>query len=463
MPRVLNDLAKDRLNNVAWLEDMHCVQLLSIGEISQQLKCTPASVAKAIKAHNICPPTQQQLREASLKRKYGVTNVSQLEQVSTKVSASLKHRSEELKLQRQATSIKRHGVANAGSLFAGKNKRRGRNNHITTEQWELLEDPQWLKYQHHDLEKSILSISKMIGVWDTTVASKLDQYEIEKKRFFTSEGEREISDYIKSVYHGEIKLRDNSLGFEIDIFMPAKKIAIEYCGLYYYSEQMGKNKLYHHTKWLKCKEAGIQLLTIFEDEWYFCKEVVQRTLLSKLGLITDSIYARNTTLIDNLSTTSFVECNHIQGSSKAKYHFSLLHDSVMVAAMQVQKTPHGLLISRYCTDRGVVGGFGKLFKGLRNKFPQENIYTFADHRWSTGNLYEKFLPDGAYFLPPDYCYAGPGCSGKRVHKFNFRHKHLPTRLKTYDPELTETKNCDNNGLWRIWDCGKTKYTWFGLI
>lgn len=459
MPRILNPNAKEKLSNRDWLQEMHCSQLYSIIELSTLLQCTPASIAKAIKTHDLIVPSQQQLRQASLRRKYGIENVSQLKDVKTKVSKRLKDRSQELKHQRESTSLQKYGTRNAGHLFAGKNKRQGRNNHITEQQWELLENPEWLRYQHHDLQRSILSISKDIGVWDTTVASKLDFYGIEKKRFFSSEGEKQLADFIKSVYNGVLLQRDNSLGFEIDIFLPEKNLAIEYCGLYYHSEQMGKTKYYHHHKWLRCKQQGIQLLTIFEDEWLFSRQIVESSLLSKLGLLINSIYARDTTIVSNVLTTNFIQNNHIQGSSKAKYHYALQYGSEIVAAMQVQDTTNGLLISRYCSSARVVGGFGKLFAHLRKLFPTKNIYTFADHRWSDGNLYIKHQPDEIVILDPDYCYAGPGCNNKRVHKFNFRHKHLRTRLKSYNPTLTEVQNCNNNGMWRIWDCGKTKYIW----
>jgi len=57
-------------------------------------------------------------------------------------------------------------------------------------------------------------------------------------------------------------------------------------------------------------------------------------------------------------------------------------------------------------------------------------------------------------IPPDYHYI---VGGKRHHKFGFRHAQLKNKLANYNPKLTEKENCKNNGLFRIYDCGKDKY------
>ena len=57
-------------------------------------------------------------------------------------------------------------------------------------------------------------------------------------------------------------------------------------------------------------------------------------------------------------------------------------------------------------------------------------------------------------LPPDYRYV---VGDERVHKFNFRHARLQTKLQNYDPELSEVENCHNHGLFRIFDCGLIRF------
>lgn len=57
-------------------------------------------------------------------------------------------------------------------------------------------------------------------------------------------------------------------GKELDLYMPNIKLAIEYCGLRWHSLRYTKfNKNYHYEKYSMCKELGIKLITIFEDEY----------------------------------------------------------------------------------------------------------------------------------------------------------------------------------------------------
>jgi len=55
--------------------------------------------------------------------------------------------------------------------------------------------------------------------------------------------------------------------YELDVVNIDKKIAIEYCGLYWHSEgSSGKKQNYHVGKYVKCKEAGYKLITVFESD-----------------------------------------------------------------------------------------------------------------------------------------------------------------------------------------------------
>lgn len=67
---------------------------------------------------------------------------------------------------------------------------------------------------------------------------------------------------------------------ELDIYIPEKKIAIEYCGLYWHGENTSKNsaKNRHIDKLNMCNNIGVRLITIFEDEWLFKQEQVKNRL-----------------------------------------------------------------------------------------------------------------------------------------------------------------------------------------
>ena len=47
--------------------------------------------------------------------------------------------------------------------------------------------------------------------------------------------------------------------------------------------------------------------------------------------------------------------------------------------------------------------------------------------------------------------------GRRKHKFGFRRKRLQKLLSNFDPTKSELQNTEQNGIYRIYDCGKIKY------
>ena len=86
---------------------------------------------------------------------------------------------------------------------------------------------------------------------------------------YSSIPEFEIIELINKYYEYKIIHNDRRLiyPYELDIVIPDKKIAIEYCGLYWHSEKMGHDKNYHLNKLSMCEKIGYRLITVFEDEW----------------------------------------------------------------------------------------------------------------------------------------------------------------------------------------------------
>jgi hypothetical protein len=76
-------------------------------------------------------------------------------------------------------------------------------------------------------------------------------------------------DYIKSLYNGEIITNTRSIitPYELDVYIPNMKIAFEYNGTYWHQEGVTKPVGYHQMKTDMCKEKGITLHHIWEDDW----------------------------------------------------------------------------------------------------------------------------------------------------------------------------------------------------
>lgn len=280
-----------------------------------------------------------------------------------------------------------------------------------------------------------------------------------------SKPEKELYDYVSSIT--KCKVIHRKTGFlserkELDIYIPELSIAIEFNGIYWHTEKHGKGRKYHYSKWKECRDKGIQLITIWEDEWRDKKDIVKSMLAHKLGVSQDRrVYARKTKLVSLNSSIArkFLEDHHIQGFSSGSIYIGLENgEGEIIAVSSWRKNKDILYLDRYATSCVVVGGMGKLLKAGK-EFAQENecskIVTFSDHRVSDGSLYKKLGFEEDKEIPPDYRYFS---EGKRKHKFGYRLKKFkndPSLI--YQPGLTERELAELNGLERIWDCGKTRW------
>lgn len=251
----------------------------------------------------------------------------------------------------------------------------------------------------------------------------------------------------------------------IDIYIPSLKIGIEYNGLYFHGEKMGKSPNYHYEKFIEAQTIGINLIQIFEDEYLLKKEITLSCLASKLGFITKRTFARRLNIkeIPVVEAKEFFNKTHLQGSPglivKTWGLFSKegeLHAAMSIGSVTNQEDV--IEVTRFSSIGSVVGGFSKLLKAViafaKNAGTQE-IISFSDNRWSLGNVYEYSGFNLEFNTPPNYYW----CKGiQRFNKRGFQRKYLPQKLKVFDPKMSEADNCRANGYYKIWDAGKRKWS-----
>lgn len=85
--------------------------------------------------------------------------------------------------------------------------------------------------------------------------------------------EIDIANYVSGFYSGKCVKGDRSIisPLELDLYYPEKKIAIEFNGNYWHSDNY-KQSDYHYNKFKKCNDLGITLISIFENEWLSYKD-----------------------------------------------------------------------------------------------------------------------------------------------------------------------------------------------
>ena len=282
----------------------------------------------------------------------------------------------------------------------------------------------------------------------------------------TSGAEKEIVQFIKSL---DIDLVENDRefldGLELDIYIPHKNIAIEYCGLRWHGELFsGKERNYHYNKYKRCLEKNTRLITIFEDEYLERPEVVFSRIRAALGKIGDVIYARDTCFgeVDYTQAKDFLEQSHLQGYSPSKYKFGLFLQGELVQVMTFgavsrkhAAVPGMLELKRLAARPGtiVVGGAQKLLKNSLPFFDSCSVIkSYCDMRWANpfSSVYDKlgFRLNGCTKYTPHYT--------KKQKRY--RNHTLRRTADERGTGISEWELRKSQGYDRIWDCGHRTYT-----
>lgn len=280
----------------------------------------------------------------------------------------------------------------------------------------------------------------------------------------TSLEEKELREWIESFYNGEIVTNSKNIinPLELDLYIPDKNLAIEFDGLWFHSEEHGKDENYHLRKTELCESKGIKLIHIFENEWLEKKEIVKSIIKSALGIFDKKIYARKCVIkkILNKEYSQFLLKNHIQGYSIAPIRLGLFYQDELVSVISFGKSRFKrgeTELIRFCSllNTQVIGGFSKLLNHFIENFEYSNpLISYVDRRYFNGKGY---LLNGFEFISntkPNYWYWKRG--GTLESRLKYQKKNLPNILESFDPNLTEVQNMRMNGFNRIFDCGNMK-------
>ena len=272
-----------------------------------------------------------------------------------------------------------------------------------------------------------------------------------------SKGEKEIYNFIKSVYNKNIEQHNRTVlnGKELDIYIPDKNLAIEFNGDYWHSSER-KDKNYHLEKTLECRSKGIRLIHIFEHEWDFKRPIVESILRNALGSIENRIYARKTIVKELTSKeyNSFLEENHIQGGINSSIKYGLFYNSELVSVIGFGKSRFKkgeIELHRFCSklNTSVVGGFSKLI----SYSSIENFISYIDLSKFTGEGYVNIGFSIIDRTPPSYFYTK---NGEVLSRYQCQKHKLSKLLENYDPSLSEIENMNMNNYIQIYDCGTLK-------
>lgn len=317
----------------------------------------------------------------------------------------------------------------------------------------------------HLIEKSEFNIRLFVSGGDVERIKKYCAY---TENVGTSWQEKEVQDFVIGLVGAEnVVCNDRNVlnGKELDIYVPSKKVAIEYDGLRWHSEQFVEND-YHYNKMLMCNDKNVDLIHVFEDDWKKRKDIVKSIIASRLGIYNRKIFARKCDVrnVEEKDAKDFFKANHLQGYAKCDIRLGLYHNDEPVQMICVKlKGFHdgNVELTRMVTaiDTQVTGGFSRLMTNLCKEYNVDRIVSYVYRAWFNGKGYSESGFKIVSEIKPSYSYIFP--YNNRVHKSRFRKKTIRKYyndgiFKYYSENESEHQNMLKNGVYRIYDCGLYK-------
>ena len=343
-----------------------------------------------------------------------------------------------------------------------------------------------LGFSHEELEKRLLALKSDVEANKGTVSTLADSHGlnfVKACREFnargwhallnrmTSQGELDVRFYIQSLIPEEEVIGNTRAiitPLELDVYVPSKKFALEYNGLYWHSSASPAFKRgIHVVKKRAISTMGIKLLAIYEDEW---NDLGKRALIKSMirwrigAFCGTKIRASDLELVrldKNRDFEAFFERNHIDGHVRASYAYALAYEGKIISCASVRRNHNSELeIARLATDYDyhVYGGVTKLLSAL-----PKPIVSYSNNRLSDGAIYSSLgFTEITSTTNPSYWYTD---LKERIWRFQCRRINEPAVLERFPSEEKQAEGGvfslrifgDERPLFRIEDYGHRKW------
>lgn len=296
-----------------------------------------------------------------------------------------------------------------------------------------------------------------------------------------SAGEQQVFEFLSNLTKAEPRNRTILKPKELDIYLPERRLAVEYCGEFYHSsgskEEERKTRKKHIEKYLACREQGVRLITLYETEWKERNYAIRRLLRNAVGKSKGKLMARKCELrrATPAEARAFYDRYHPQGGAGSGEHYALFWKGKMVACMRfvLGANDRGAAakdrvwtLGRYATRITVAGAASRLFKAFVTEFNPPEVKSFSDNRFFDGGMYAQLGFVLEEEVQEDYVVWSPKI-GIRP-KPHYQRRLLPKRLEEhgvaeqFNPETdprTEAEMTYLMGARRLYDCGKKRWLW----
>jgi hypothetical protein len=242
---------------------------------------------------------------------------------------------------------------------------------------------------------------------------------------------------------------------EYDIYIPSKKLAIEYHGLIWHSE-----KVISGTRDYNKYQASIirydRLIQVYQDEWENKQDVIKQLILQAIdgkhrGKGKRVVPSYSVEYITPPEARSFLDAHHYLGAASGCLTVIARHGGAVVGVWVFMKREKGVVIFHRASWDSNFKAWNPHQKALKLAIPElkslgfNKIVTFSDNRLFTGAMYPKLGFSFEKELPPDYSYTN-GIIRKSKYTFRVR------------AGVNEKSEAEAKGWYRIWDSGKKRFS-----
>jgi hypothetical protein len=256
---------------------------------------------------------------------------------------------------------------------------------------------------------------------------------------------------------------------ELGIYGTVKQSSVYFKNLDFYVYLVLHDDIVEDTLLTEVSKLTPNSYIFLEDEWRNNAPLIYDKIIHKLHNGNKiKIGARKCTIkyVDYSEIKEFTNINHLQGSisgPSAKY-LGAYYDNELVAMMSfctprnkglqnkyANKNAYELL--RFCTDTNYTlpGIASKMLAFFKNTNDWDVIYSYADKRFSNGNLYNKLGFNKIEDTDKGYFYIKDGVKYNRTQ---FQKSKLSEKLEYFDESLSEVVNMSNNGYTKVYDLGQ---------
>ena len=197
---------------------------------------------------------------------------------------------------------------------------------------------------------------------------------------------------------------------EIDIYIEQLNVGFEINGTYWHSDKF-KESDYHQQKALRAREAGINLIHLYE--WQLQDDIFLLSLLRKFKKH-KKIAARKCVIriISSNDSEEFCAKYHLSGSANCSVRYGLFFNEELIQVMTFRKprfnSKYEWELIRLCTksDITVIGGASKLLRKFETDYKPSSLISYSSLDYSNGAVYVNLGMSEVGVTVPGYWYIG---------------------------------------------------------